>query len=330
MRWNSPNWQVSPGPTPRRARFRSRSSWGCSRRWPSARSTPARWPRRSDATRGATALLANAAAALGLLEKRAGALRFERGTARRFLIASAPEYLGGLILFDEAIFPLWERLENSIRTGSPARTPDMYQRRPEETRRFIRAMDSLVRARGDAPWVAANLDLSGVRAIADVGGGPGTYLIEFLRRFPALKGAILDLPATLRSPVKSSMNAVPRCAPGSIWSNSTIGTRKCPPVFDAVFALQHHPQRRCAANRALIRTCYRGLNRGGIVDNQGSRDECRPDPTRRGRGLFVISAADHAGTRLQLRGDRRMAERSRLCRHQPPSRCPRRRSAPRW
>ena len=73
----------------------------------------------------------------------------------------------------------------------------MFQRRPEETRRFIRAMDSLVRARGDAAWVAANLDLSGVRAIADVGGGPGTYLIEFLRRFPEMKGAILDLPATL-------------------------------------------------------------------------------------------------------------------------------------
>lgn len=213
---------------------------------------------------GATALLANAAAALGLLEKRAAGYGLS-AVSRRFLIASAPEYLGGLILFDEAIFPLWERLENSIRTGSPARTPDMYQRRPEETRRFIRAMDSLVRARGDAPWVAAHLDLSGVRAIADVGGGPGTYLIEFLRRYPALRGAILDLPATLAvaREILDERGAEVRARIELVEFD--YRHQEMPPGFDAVFLSNIIHSEDARTNRALMHTCYRGLSQGGIV-----------------------------------------------------------------
>ena len=65
----------------------------------------------------ATRLLANAITALGLLELRDGRYHLS-AAARRFLIAAAPEYLGGMILFDEAIFPLWARLEDSIRSGS--------------------------------------------------------------------------------------------------------------------------------------------------------------------------------------------------------------------
>src|ERR1035437_10356921 len=87
------------------------------------------------ANRRATALIANAMVALGLLAKR----------ANRYLLRSSAEYLGGLILFDEAIFETWTHLEQTIRTGAPARPTDMFQSRPVETERFIRAMDSLTR-----------------------------------------------------------------------------------------------------------------------------------------------------------------------------------------
>ncbi|HZY59306.1 MAG TPA: methyltransferase, partial [Candidatus Binataceae bacterium] len=214
--------------------------------------------------RDATALLANAVAALGLLEKDAGRYGLS-AASRRFLIASAPEYLGGLILFEEAIFPLWERLENSIRTGRPARTPDMYQRNPEETRRFIRAMDSLVRARGDAPWVAANLDVSGVRAIADVGGGPGTYLIEFLRRHPMLRGAILDLPATLAVAREILDERGGDVRPRIELIEFDYRHQEMPPGFDAVSLSNIIHSEDARTNRALIHTCYRGLEQAGIV-----------------------------------------------------------------
>src|SRR5271163_4930365 len=68
------------------------------------------------------------ATALGLLELH-GARYHLSPPARRFLIESAPEYLGAMIAFDEAIFPLWASLEDTIRSGAPVRTPDMFQRR---------------------------------------------------------------------------------------------------------------------------------------------------------------------------------------------------------
>jgi SAM-dependent methyltransferase len=212
----------------------------------------------------ATSLLANAMAALGLLDKRADRYGLS-DASRRFLIAAAPEYLGALILFDEAIFPLWSSLENSIRSGLPARTPDMYQGRPEETRRFIRAMDSLVLARGDARYLAANLDLSGVRSIADIGGGPGTYLIEFLRRYPDLKGTILDLPATLA--VTREILAEHGGEPGGRIELVEFDYRReeLPVGFDAAFLSNIIHSEDTPTNRALIHQCYRGLNRGGMV-----------------------------------------------------------------
>ena len=144
----------------------------------------------------ATAILANALVAIGLLHKLDGRYQLDR-SAQRFLVESSPEYLGGMILFDAELWDEWGRLEDSIRSGAPARAPDMFQSTPTATARFIRAMDSLVRARGDDRWTAEYLDLGGVRTIADLGGGPGTHLVEFLRRYPELRGALWDLPATL-------------------------------------------------------------------------------------------------------------------------------------
>lgn len=85
----------------------------------------------------------------------------------------------------------------AVRSGKPARAPDMYQSDPQETARFIEAMDSLVRARGDADMLAGMLDLSEVGELLDVGSGPATYPISFCRKYPALCATIFDLPATL-------------------------------------------------------------------------------------------------------------------------------------
>jgi SAM-dependent methyltransferase len=208
-------------------------------------------------------LLANAITALGLLNRHSGAFDLTPA-ARRFLVSSSPEYLGGMILFDEAIFPLWSRLEDSIRSGAPARTPDMFQNRPEETRRFIHAMDGLVRSRGDAVWMAENIDLSATTAIADLGGGPGTYLVEFMRRWPHLKGAILDLPATLaitREILKERNSVTPRIE----LIEYDYRSREMPAGFDAIFLSNIIHSENEQTNRALLARCYRGLRPGGMV-----------------------------------------------------------------
>ncbi len=212
----------------------------------------------------ATGLLANALAALGIVNKSDG--RFALSPhARRYLLESSEEYLGGMILFDESLWEVWGRLEDSIRTGQPARTPDMFQRRPEETRRFIGAMDSLVRARGDAEWVAENLDLTGAGTIADLGGGPGTYLAAILKRRPAIRAAIWDLPATL----EAAREILAAREPGLLGRIDLVKVdylaADLPGPTDAIFMSNIIHSEDEATNAVLMKKCFAALAPGGML-----------------------------------------------------------------
>jgi SAM-dependent methyltransferase len=212
----------------------------------------------------ATATLANALVALGLLLKAEGRYQLVR-SSHRFLVESSPEYLGGMILFDAELWDEWGRLEVSIRTGAPARTPDMFQATPAATARFIRAMDSLVRARGDDRWTAEHLDLRGVCAIADLGGGPGTYLVEFLRRYPELNGSIWDLPATLEVARDLLNRRAPSILPRIELRAVDYLAGELPGPVDAVFMSNIIHSESETVNEALMAKCFRALTPGGLI-----------------------------------------------------------------
>jgi SAM-dependent methyltransferase len=212
----------------------------------------------------ATTLLANALVALRLLAKKAGKYSLMEA-ARRFLLVNSPEYLGGMILFDEALWSTWGKLEQSIRGGGPGRAADMYQSNPEETDRFIRAMDSLVRARGDAVWIAQQLDLAWARTLADLGGGPGTYLMEFLERWPNLRGVLFDLPATLQI-----TRRVLDKGGGAMHERLTLSELdykrdEIPGPLDVIFMSNIIHSEDEAANSHLIANCFRALAGGGLL-----------------------------------------------------------------
>lgn len=149
-----------------------------------------------DADGRATELLLNALVAMGLLEKE-NSLYALAPVSREYLLRGSPKSFRDMVRFESSLWDCWARLEDSIRSGRPARPADMYQGRPEETELFIRAMHALVVARGDAEILAGMLDLTGVSAMLDVGSGPGTYPIALCRRHPGLRATLFDLPATL-------------------------------------------------------------------------------------------------------------------------------------
>lgn len=145
----------------------------------------------------ATELLLNALVALGLLKKENSRFSLTDLSAA-YLTRSSPKFFGEMILFDASLWDCWKDLETAIRSGSPARAPDMYQGNPTATDRFIRAMHSLVQARGDAEILIEKLDLGKARDLLDVGSGPGTYPIHLCKKFPGLRATVFDLPGTLR------------------------------------------------------------------------------------------------------------------------------------
>lgn len=212
----------------------------------------------------ATMLLANALVALQLLSKSAGRYALA-AAARSYLVEASPQYLGGMILFDAGLWDAWGRLEDTIISGNPARLPDMFQTRPEETTRFIRAMDSLVRARGDARWTADHLDLGFARTIVDLGGGPGTYLVELLRRWPAARGAIYDLPATLEVARRLLEAQEPGLIQRIDLREVDYNRDELPGPADVVFMSNIIHSEDEAANSALVAKCFRVLNPGGLL-----------------------------------------------------------------
>jgi SAM-dependent methyltransferase len=48
-----------------------------------------------------------------------------------------------------------------------------------------------------ASKVAAQVDLKGARTLLDLGGGPGTFALAFLKRHPHLRATVCDRPAAL-------------------------------------------------------------------------------------------------------------------------------------
>src|SRR4030095_8805717 len=109
----------------------------------------------------ATELLLNALASLELLHKRADYFSLTEATAK-YLLKSSPLYVGAMIRFESALWSCWEKLPEAIRSGQPFRPPTMYEDAPAETEIFINAMDSLVKARGDAAVTANAIDWSGI------------------------------------------------------------------------------------------------------------------------------------------------------------------------
>jgi len=220
--------------------------------------------RATGTNRRALAILANAMVSLGLLEKRA-TLYDLTAVSRNFLLRSSAEYLGGMILFDEAIFETWGHLDQTIRTGAPARTPDMFQSRAEETERFIRAMDSLTRARGDPRYVAERLDLSRIAKVADVGGGPGTYVAAMLQRWPHLHAAIYDLPATLEVARRILAEREPRVSPRIELVRCDYLYDQIPGPCGALFMSNIIHNEDETTNGELFHKCFRALESGGLM-----------------------------------------------------------------
>ncbi|HZC45032.1 MAG TPA: methyltransferase [Candidatus Acidoferrum sp.] len=214
--------------------------------------------------RRATTLIANAMVALGLLDKRADRYALT-DTSRRYLLRASPEYFGGLILFDEAIFGTWTHLEQTIRTGAPARATDMFQSRPEETERFIRAMDSLTRARGDPLYVADRIDLSRVSMLADIGGGPGTYVLAMLHRWPHLRAAIYDLPATLEVARRILSEREPAALERIKLVRVDYLYDDIPGPCGALFMSNVIHSEDETDNALLMRKCFRALESGGLM-----------------------------------------------------------------
>ena len=225
----------------------------------------------------ATELLLNALAALKLTKKSADRFSLTK-VSSKYLRRAAPEYLGGMVLFDASLWHCWEHLSDAVRTGKPVRPADMYQEDPEETAVFISAMDSLVKARGDAEILADHYPWDTITELLDIGSGPGTYPIALCRKYPHLRATIFDLPRTLQITEgyvgKAGLKDRLRLIPGDYRTDEISGS------YDVVFLSNIIHAESYEQNQSLIVKLYDVVRSGGhVIIKDHILERNRTDPS---------------------------------------------------
>jgi len=224
----------------------------------------------------ATELLLNGLTALSLLEKTGEHFSLS-AAAKTYLVAQSPKSLCGMIRFDASLWNCWEGLADAVRGGKPARPADMYQETPAETETFIQAMDSLVKARGDAEVLAHAVGWEKVTDLLDIGSGPATYPIHLCRRYPKLRATIFDLPATLTITKRYVREA-------GLESRIELvsGDYRCdtiPGSYDAIFLSNIIHGEGSEENQKLITKLATNLKRSGrMILKDHILDETRANP----------------------------------------------------
>ncbi len=207
--------------------------------------------------RGVEILLRNLKTA-GLLTQRGASYRTEK-LGRTFLNRNSPDYQGAYLELVHRQWEDWARLTDSVRTGKPVESDG--QDDPEYRRSFTWAMHQ--RSRRPAKEVAAQLDLTNAETLLDVGGGPGTYALEFLKNNSTLRAGIwdrqpaLEVAREIAQPLRHGKRL--SCYPGDLFENPVPGT------FDVMWVSNVLHIFSPAENKTLFKKLKRALNPGGRI-----------------------------------------------------------------
>ncbi len=137
----------------------------------------------------AMGILLDALAATGLLQKEEERWRTNIELAP-FLTAHGEKSLIPLALYSLGVWDRWSRLTERV-AGSRPEPGD----RDAWTRSFIGAMHVIAAPQADG--LVAVVEPGGARRLLDVGAGPATYTLAFVRAAPGLHATVFDLPAVV-------------------------------------------------------------------------------------------------------------------------------------
>jgi SAM-dependent methyltransferase len=224
--------------------------------------------------RGITVFL-DALAALGMLRKRGNVYRNSPENLAVH-IPGRDSYVGDALRLQGAAWEGWGHLKESILSGKPAVSPPF--RRPDRSavRAFALAMHNT--AAGHASDLARDLRLHGRKRLLDLGAGPGTFTAHFLRRYPALRATVYDLPATLRETRsilgRYGIRSRVRFQAGDFLKDPL------PAGHDLVFISHIIHGLNESDNRKLLRKVFAAMEKGGEVYIQDfflDAERCAPE-----------------------------------------------------
>ena len=142
--------------------------------------------------RRALAMLLRALAAMGLLVKDQAGYHCPE-PCRYWLDRNSNQYLGHIIQHHMHLVASWNHLDQAVRHGQPQRNRASFSE-GEWREAFLLGMHNLSSLL--APQLVPQIDIGPARTLLDVGGGPGTWSINFCRYHQNLRATVFDLPTS--------------------------------------------------------------------------------------------------------------------------------------
>jgi SAM-dependent methyltransferase len=177
-----------------------------------------------------------------------------------FLSKNSSNYIGGL-MHTNHLWNTWSHLTDVVKTGNSARPETVNESDDGWTFAFISAMHD--RAKKIAPQQLADIDLSGVKTLLDVGGGSGAYSIQFVTRKPEIEATVFDLENVV--PITKQFIEMEGFASKIKTYTGDYTTDGLPQGFDLVFLSAIIHSNPLGTNQELIKKCFKALNPGGRI-----------------------------------------------------------------
>jgi len=144
-----------------------------------------------------TEILLNALVAMGYLKKVKNSY-INTPFTEKYLVKGKDTYMGSALGHYFQMWQAWGDLVTVVKKGAEyiEFEKKFLKTDAKQTEVFIDTMYQL--GLYDAMNLASKLDLSKVKRVLDVGGGPGHYSFAMIEKNPEIKATILDLPLTLK------------------------------------------------------------------------------------------------------------------------------------
>ena len=231
----------------------------------------------------------DAMVSFGLLEREEDRYR-NSPAAAAFLSGTADSDLRpALRLWDRISYPLFIDLERAVRAGEGQRQFDRFSE--EQQQIFSTGVESFTA--GAATALAANYDFGGHRSVLDVGGGTGSFLVTILRRYPALKGTLFELPGAC-AVARQRLDGEPEGARISVVEGDLFKDR-LPSGHDALILANTVHVLSSAHNIELLRNMRTGAERHArllMVDIWMDASHSQPPPAPLRSAEFLLFSGE--------------------------------------
>jgi predicted O-methyltransferase YrrM len=207
----------------------------------------------------ATAMLLDVLCGMNLLVKNENKYSNTEGVSL-YLDKHSSHYISG---FHHTVnlWDTWSTLTHVVREGKTQVRKPINAKDQQWLESFIEAMHD--RARQHAPALIANIDLSGVNRILDVGGGPGTYAMAFVNAMDNITADVFDLPHVIPMTKKYIESAGLSEKMGTVTGDYLVDSLG--KGYDLVFLSAIIHSNSFEENSKLLKKCAAALNAGGKV-----------------------------------------------------------------